>query len=627
MSLIFEIMICYLCFVAWICISSSSAQQYYDPSNCSSSENSNSGSRYTCNLPHDSCSTFLVYRANQNFQTISDISKLFNMSSDGLLQINNLTSSSQVLKPGKEVLLPFNCSCSVGLFYQANLTYKTPETTTFSEVACGVFEGLLKSKTLAEENLPHINDLEAGSVLYVPLRCACPDNFTSGKRVKYLITYPIIQGDDPNQLSQKFDISTEDFLEVNTLARLDPLFPDTTVLIPISATPISISQLPDSPPPTPEFLYTIPAEKEQEARKPAHLYVASSIIGSFLLLILMLACGFSMKGLRKWKSENLKVFTVSNSLNSCSPMGSSPRSTQTGTASLTSCLSPDLLVGIKYRLLNYSIEELKKATKDFSEETKIDGSTFKGLLNDIEVMIKRVRFEDIRPVIDLHSKINHINIVTLLGVCYSESDFSWSCLVFEMPKNGCLRDCLSDPCNPLHWHRRTQIAFDIATGLHYLHCCAFPSYAHMKISSRNIFITANWRAKLADIGMASATKLARGNDRTENHKGWVAPEYLLHGSVSETVDIFAFGVVLLELIAAKDNIDEKSFKDSIGFLGEPDSERGCFEGLRGLMDPNLKDYPLAEALCLAVLAKACVADDPQHRPTMDDIMKVLGRMT
>ena len=57
------------------------------------------------------------------------------------------------------------------------------------------------------------------------------------------------------------------------------------------------------------------------------------------------------------------------------------------------------------------------------------------------------------------------------------------------------------------------------------------------------------------------------------------------------------------------------------------NEGGCFEQLRGFMDPCLKeDYSLAEALCLAVLAKACVEDDPLSRPSMDDVMKVLARM-
>nr|KYP37555.1 Protein STRUBBELIG-RECEPTOR FAMILY 7 [Cajanus cajan] len=296
--------------------------------------------------------------------------------------------------------------------------------------------------------------------------------------------------------------------------------------------------------------------------------------------------------------------------------------------STTWCLSPDLLVGIKYYLLNYSIEELQKATKKFSEENKIGDFVYKGSVNDLEVMIKRMRLEDTRQVIDLHSKINHINIVNLLGVCYGESNDSWCYLVFELPKNGCLRDCLSEPCNPLNWYKRTQIAFDIATCIYYLHCCSFPSYAHMNVSSRNIFITAYWRGKLADVGRALATSatLSKRNDSVEIPKGLVAPEYLLHGSVSEKVDIFAFGVVLLELISGRDNFDGKTMKDSLGFLLGEASEGSCFEGLRSFMDPNLKDYPLSEALCLSFLAKDCVADDPLIRPTMDDIMKVLAKM-
>ncbi|KAJ6670406.1 LYSM-DOMAIN RECEPTOR-LIKE KINASE-RELATED [Salix viminalis] len=62
-------------------------------------------------------------------------------------------------------------------------------------------------------------------------------------------------------------------------------------------------------------------------------------------------------------------------------------------------------------------------------------------------------------------------------------------------------------------------------------------------------------------------------------------------------------------------------------LGGKTTEGVCFDGLRSFMDPCLKeDYPLPEALCLAVLAKACVEEDPIHRPSLDDILKVLVRM-
>ncbi|KAK7312582.1 hypothetical protein VNO77_36539 [Canavalia gladiata] len=613
-SLVHKTMI-HLWFVAWMCcLSICSAQLSYDRNNCTSNE-SVRGSRYSCKSKQDSCKTFLVYRANKHFQTISDVSKLFNKDFDEVLLINNLTSA-EVLKQGKEVLLPIDCNCS-GQYYKASLSYKVLKNTTFSEIACGVFEGLLKHLTLAEENLP--NKPNAGTQLHVPLICACPngDNFTRSKRVKYLVTYPLLLGDDSDTLSEKFGISPEDFSEVNNLPPLSTIFPETVVLIPLRDDPIRILDIPDPPSP-PDFLPINPVVYTQESTQPSNLYIAGSIIG-LVLFVTLLGSGLYMKKMRK--SDVVHSFNPTNFPTSWSPTRSSPISTRTAKSSTISCLSPDLLVGIKYCLLNYSIEELEKFTKNFSEENKIGDLVYKGAVNDLEVMIKRVRVEDTSQVIDLHSKINHINIVNLLGVCYGENNVSWSYLVFELPKNGCLRDCLSDPCNPLNWYRRTQIAFDIATCLYYLHCFSFPSYAHMNVSSGNIFITANWRGKLADVGSAlvnSATSTKR-NDSVETPKGLVAPQW-------EKVDIFAFGVVLLELISGRDYFDGKGIKDSLGFLLGEASEGGCFEGLRSFVDPNLKDYSLPEALCLAFLAKDCVADDPLRRPTMDDIMKVLAKM-
>ncbi|KAJ7981021.1 LysM receptor kinase [Quillaja saponaria] len=570
----------YLWFIVWICIGSSSAQQYYDPFDCFS-DGIHPGSRYTCKLFQDSCKTFLIYRANQHFRTISDISSLFHINTDEVLLLNGLTSSSEILKPGKEVLVPVGCSCS-GQFFQANFSYTVPESnTTFTDIACVVFEGLVKSRILAEESISQGSKLEVGSKLHIPLRCACPNNLTSIKRVKYLVTYPLIEGDNPNTWSQKFGISLEDLWEVNHLPSESTVFPKTTLLLPFKETPVIHSDISDSPPPAPGFLSTIPMEKEQQNTKPRKMYIAGPIIGFSLVFVALVACWFYMKTLRKWKStEGFQSFTPRSSPIWSPTARSSPRSVHTGRSSGNLCLSPDLLVGIKYFLSNHSIEEIKKATNDFSEETKIGHLVYKGLVNEVEMMIKQMRFEDTRSVIDVHSKINHINIVNLHGVCYGENDFSWSYLVFELPKNGCLRDCLSNPFNPFQWHRRTQVAFDIATGLHYLHCYTFTSYAHMNVNSKNIFITANWRAKLGNIGPGPASKPSKENDGTENHKGWMAPEYLVHGLVSEKVDIFAFGVVLLELISGREKTDGKTLEDSIRFLGGEASEGGCFEQLR-----------------------------------------------
>uniref|UniRef100_A0A7N2KN60 LysM domain receptor-like kinase 4 n=1 Tax=Quercus lobata TaxID=97700 RepID=A0A7N2KN60_QUELO len=447
----------YLCFVIWICINSCFAQQYYDPSDCSSEPRN--GSRYECQYSfQNSCTTFLVYRANRHFQTISSISDLFILNSTEVLQQNSVTSSDEILKPGREVLVPINCFCS-DRFFQANVSYKVLSNLTFSEIACGVLEGLLNSPILSGANPSQGKEPEFGSELQVPLRCGCPDNFTTSKRVIYLVTYPFIEGDETGTLSIK-----------------PTVFPNTTVLIPLTKVPVMDFSVPDPPPPTPAFLPTISNRKKPKSTKSRNLYMAISIAGAILVLVALVACG--IMALKKLKGEK---FMSRSSLISCSRVRSSPRSAN-------SCLSPDILVEVKYSLFMYSIEDLKKATRDFSEENKIGGE---------------IVSED---------------------------------------------------------------------GLH-----------------QSTFIMAQLLS-------------------------------------SEKVDIFAFGVILLELISAWEDLDGKSFKGSITFLGGA-SEGGCFEQLRSFMDPSLKDdNPLAEALCLAVLAKACLEDDPLHRPTMDDIMKVLARM-
>ncbi|XVF46306.1 hypothetical protein PTKIN_Ptkin03bG0017100 [Pterospermum kingtungense] len=633
----------YLLFLVWIVINSSFAQQYYDSSDCLSND-SYPGSRYTCNSKQQySCRTFLVYRANKQFgvQNLLNISALFQMNSSELLDVNNLASPSETLEPGREVLVPINCSCS-RQYFETSLTYIVPGRTSLSDIACGVFEGLLKSLTLLQENPFQDNDhVGIGVELHVPLRCACPDNSTT----KYLVTYPVLEGDGTTPISQKFGISPEDLLAANHLEHHSTIFPETTVLVPLKSDPMMNLDIPDSPPPSPGFLPTTTVEKTKNT-KLRNLYIAGSIVGFFLVCVALLVCGLFVKMLKKWKGEKLQSFTDRNSILSCSTPRSSPPSCQTGRSSppscqtgrssprsgqtrrssTNSCLSPDLLAGIKFSLYNYSIEDVKRSTNDF--KTKIGDQVYRGVIDNGDVMIKQMKFGDTRQVIDMHSKINHINIVNLHGVCYGENDFSWSYLVFELPTNGCLRHCLSNQPNRLHWNRRTQIAFDISTGLHYLHYCIFPTYAHMSVNSRNIFVTSNWRAKLANIGSTLGLSSSKTNDEIVAVKEWVAPEYPVHGSASEKVDIFAFGVVLLELISGREAIDGKNlFKESIGFLGGGANERGCFDQLRSFIDPSLKeDYLLAEALCLAVLAKACVEDDPLRRPSMDDILKVVGRM-
>ncbi|KAL8496598.1 hypothetical protein ACS0TY_020332 [Phlomoides rotata] len=581
------------CFLICLCFHlSCSTQQYYDQTSCSSDSNHYPGTRYLCsnsssNSSRNQCRTFLVYRANHHFSTISNISALFTTDSNALLSINkNVFSSNQTLPPGHEVLVPVECSCS-GRFYEANFAYKVTQNTRISTIACDIYQGLLKSITLAEEILliNEVGFINAGYLIRLPLKCACPDHDPSiNGGVKYLVTYPLIKGDNTMKLGEKFNVSVEEIWRVNHLDPNPTVFPNTTVLVPLRNEPLINYSIPDTDPPTRPFLPTKTVEKRQGIplfQKSA--YIAVSVLGVFLIIVMF---GLYMK--IKFKSEDIVSSIRISSMNSCS----TPRSTN-------SCLSPDLLIGIKYNISNYTMEELRQATKNFGEDAKISSCMYRGLIDNGEVIVKQMGFDLTKQVIDFHSKINHVNIVKLHGVAYGDDD---SYLVFDYPSNGSLRDCLTSSSASLHWHRRTQIAFDIATGLHYLYCSVFPVCTHLSLSSKNVFLSSNWRAKITVFG--------------ESRR---APD----GMVSEKVDIFTFGVVLLELMSGRE-VDDG---ECVGFLGRGGNEGGCFDELRSFVDPSLKgDYPIQEALCLAVLGASCVDDNPMHRPSMDDLLKVLARM-
>ncbi|KAM1473525.1 hypothetical protein ACFX2I_029646 [Malus domestica] len=181
------------------------------------------------------------------------------MDTDQLLGLNKLTSTYEELKPGREVVIPITCSCS-DQYFQANFSYTVLQSTSYSEVACGAFEGLLKSFTLKEENMSQENKLMVGTELHVPLRCASLEKLANISGVKYLVTYPFVEGDGPVTLSQKFSISTEDLLSVNHLTPSEIVFPNTIVLVPLRAEPHLNFNIQYSPPLAPAFLPTISVE-------------------------------------------------------------------------------------------------------------------------------------------------------------------------------------------------------------------------------------------------------------------------------------------------------------------------------------------------------------------------------
>lgn len=225
-------------------------------------------------------------------------------------------------------------------------------------------------------------------------------------------------------------------------------------------------------------------------------------------------------------------------------------------------------------------------------------------------------------------KVNHGNLVKLEGFCI-EPEESNCYLVYEYVENGSLYSWLHEDKNEkLNWVTRLRIAVDIANGLLYIHEHTRPKVVHKDIKSSNILLDSNMRAKIANFGLAKS-----GINAITMHivgtQGYMSPEYLADGIVSTKMDVFSFGVVLLELISGKEVIDEEgnvmwaSAIKTFEVKNEQEKARRLKEWLDRTM---LKETCSMESL-MGVLhvAIACLNRDPSKRPSIIDIVYSLSK--
>ncbi|XP_076896371.1 chitin elicitor receptor kinase 1-like [Bidens hawaiensis] len=285
--------------------------------------------------------------------------------------------------------------------------------------------------------------------------------------------------------------------------------------------------------------------------------------------------------------------------------------------------------------VEFSYEELSTATDDFSLANKIGqggfGAVYYAELRGEKAAIKKMDMQASREFLaelKVLTHVHHLNLVRLIGYCVEGSLF----LVYEYIENGNLSQHLhGSGRDPLPWSTRVQIALDSARGLEYIHEHTVPVYIHRDIKSANILIDKNFHAKVADFGLTKLTEVGSNSlpTRLVGTFGYMPPEYAQYGDVSPKVDVYAFGVVLYELISAKEAIVKAngSVAESKGLvalfeevLSQPDPK----DDLLKMIDPRLgENCPLDSVRKMAQLAKACTHENPQLRPSMRSIVVAL----
>ncbi|XP_066366926.1 putative receptor protein kinase ZmPK1 isoform X1 [Miscanthus floridulus] len=289
----------------------------------------------------------------------------------------------------------------------------------------------------------------------------------------------------------------------------------------------------------------------------------------------------------------------------------------------------------------YSYRELVKATRKFKVEIGrgASGTVYKGVLeDDRQVAVKRLENvregkEVFQAELSVIGRINHMNLVRIWGIC---SEGSHRLLVSEYVENGSLANILFNEKNNilLDWKGRFNIALGVAKGLAYLHHECLEWVIHCDVKPENILLDQTFDPKITDFGLA---KLLNRGDSTQNVShvrgtlGYIAPEWVSSLPITAKVDVYSYGVVLLELLTGTrvselvegpgevHNMLRKLVRMlSAQLEGEEQS------WIDGFVDSKLnRPVNYLQARTLIKLAVSCLEEDRSKRPTMEYAVQTL----
>ncbi|PHU27420.1 hypothetical protein BC332_05752 [Capsicum chinense] len=591
---------------------------------CSSQDNSTSAFGYFCNGVNRTCQSYLTFRSQPPFNTVSSISSLLGADPLQLSQLNSV-SRNATFDTNQMVLVPVTCSCS-GQFYQSNTSYVIRKDDTFLTIAMSTLQGLSTCHAINAENNDQANNLVLGSRINVPLRCACPTKNQTDDGTKYLLTYLVASGEFVAFISDKFGVDFRETLAANTpLSENAPtIFANTTLLVPLLNQPSSSQVAGPAPPPPPSTTATPPVVPVSDNNsKKTWVYVVAGVVGGLVGLSLLGVVIFFLCFRKRQKKADPQF--ASESFEAVEKP--SNKKIEEESEELLESLS-----SIAQSVKVYKFEEVKAATDNFSPTCLIKGSVYRGRINRDFAAIKKMS-GDVSKEINLLTKINHFNLISLSGICFH--DGHWY-LVYEYASNGPLSDWIchhNGDQKSLSWTQRVQISLDVATGLNYLHSYTSPPHVHKDLNSSNILLDGDLRAKIANFGLARSADGQEGEFALTRHivgtQGYMAPEYLENGLISPKLDVYAFGVLLLEILTGKEvsALYEGSSTNLAEVLIPVLHDEDAKENLSNFIDPSLQGkYPAELAIAMARLINNCIMKDPSHRASTNEIVQSLSRI-
>ncbi|KAL5995663.1 hypothetical protein ACLOJK_025730 [Asimina triloba] len=221
--------------------------------------------------------------------------------------------------------------------------------------------------------------------------------------------------------------------------------------------------------------------------------------------------------------------------------------------------------------------------------------------------------------VDIITSLHHKHIIPLIGLCVEGDDLI---SVYDFLSRGSLEENLhgKGTKSVLPWEVRFKVAVGVAEALNYLHRTCCRPIIHRDVKSSNILLSDEYEPKLSDFGLAI---LAPTTSSYVTHSdvvgtfGYLAPEYFMYGKVSEKIDVYSYGVVLLELLSGRKPISTD------GPQGHESLVMWCGD-TAVLIDPNLDGhYDEKQMKRMVLAASLCTTRTARIRPPMSQVMKLL----